>query len=790
MSFETARSARAGAAVIVGFLLAIGSAPVVLADDGPYPKLPGEPDGPTSQDVRYLSTGEAANAAYDFAKGVQNPETDKLVDTTVGVISTAYPPAGIVLGFAWGLIKSGRASVDPVGDAIKLINTRLDGLKIRVDALDKQVNALQDFTYKQANINRMRELKDRDERLRELIGTLKLRPNDQFTKDDVAQKALLLVNRYLDTAEDERDLWTWNDRLHVYSDPQNPGKLTGKLLPAAFNPMPTLEYYVATLAFFMTVVEAQANGNTEFVRRTYGATLLKHASLLSVRPYWRELDERPSNDHLPEWLMAGVSCEIEPVSKYGDANGQCSWRSYCDDQFALKYHAQIAIGTFQAPTASNALCTLNERPPRMVDAARRDSARQPANLIYGTAALDTVETNYRVGEEEDIQRRWGLEAMTVMADHAARLARVGTVREPYVGRFDMTTWKKTFLYGVNPVGELTWMTDMVGADRNGPQPEGRAGFEQRVNVTAGVAATAAQNATVEQNATIAAAGAAGGREQMARMNPRRLQTAAAPPPKWLHQADAPRVVGTGWQSFTDVFPAWYGATPGGFGLGLFALTRDGVLKWYRHDGFADGSVKWAGPVDVGTGWNSFQKVFAGGEGVMYGIGADGALRWYRYEDAGAATRPPRWRGPTVVGSGWGGFVDVFSGGQGVIYAVRQDGALVWYRHVNYATGVDAPAMQARQPGAVSLGRVTPGKAIWEGPKVVGSGWQNFRKIFSPGDGFIYAINANGEMLWYFHEGFQDGSPKWQGPMKLNGDWSSYGIAFPLMWGAPQATVVR
>lgn len=778
---------------MVCFALVVSSAPPALSQENPYPPLPGEPVAPSSQDTRYLSPEEAANAAYDFAKQAQNPDTDKLVDTTIGVISTAYPPAGVALGFAWGLVKTGRASADPVGDAIKLINTRLGQLTSRVDDLDHQINALQDFTFKQANINRMRELKDRRERLQILIGKLAMRPTEQSRKDDIALEAQALVNRYLDEADEERDLWTWNDRLHVYSDPQHPGKLTGKLLPAAFKPVPTLEFYVATLAFFMTAIEYQSNGNRQKVIDTYGPDLMRHASLLSVRPYWRKFDEPPTNDHLPEWLMAGVTCEMGPVSKYSE-NGQCSWASSCTDQFALKYRAPVASGGYRAAANPNTLCTLDLREPPKIDDARRNTARLPANLVYGTAALATVERKPFVAEEEELQRNWGLEAMTVMADEAMRLAKYGTVREQLIGRFDMTTWSKQYLYAVNPVGELLWQADLIGEDRNGSPAQG-SGVSDRITATGRIGsprsippALATPNSSgpaATANLHLPVAGAVDRNSRLAATNshPSGVSVAQPQAAKWVHQWEGPKTVDTGWQNFVDVFPAGYGATSSTtYGFSLFGLTTDGTLKWYRHDGFANGTAKWAAPVDVGTGWNSFKKVFAGGDGVMYAIDDSGNLRWYRYQDVLNAKRPPHWAGPLTVASGWSNVIDAFSGGNGVIYTVKPDGSLVWWRHVSYQNGIDSPRPTA--PGATALGRVG---ARWEGPKVVGSGWQNFRKIFSPGDGFIYAVNGAGELFWYYHQGFKDGSANWQGPVKISSDWSDKRVTFPLMWGAPQPT---
>jgi hypothetical protein len=52
------------------------------------------------------------------------------------------------------------------------------------------------------------------------------------------------------------------------------------------------------------------------------------------------------------------------------------------------------------------------------------------------------------------------------------------------------------------------------------------------------------------------------------------------------------------------------------------------------------------------------------------------------------------------------------------------------------------------------------------------GLAHFRKIFSPGDGFIYAVNGAGELFWYYHKGFKDGSNAWQGPVRISSDWGA------------------
>jgi hypothetical protein len=43
---------------------------------------------------------------------------------------------------------------------------------------------------------------------------------------------------------------------------------------------------------------------------------------------------------------------------------------------------------------------------------------------------------------------------------------------------------------------------------------------------------------------------------------------------------------------------------------------------------------------------------------------------------------------------------------------------------------------------------------------VGSGWNNFKHVFSGDDGVIYAIQDNGDLLWYRHDGRGDGTFTW------------------------------
>ncbi len=122
---------------------------------------------------------------------------------------------------------------------------------------------------------------------------------------------------------------------------------------------------------------------------------------------------------------------------------------------------------------------------------------------------------------------------------------------------------------------------------------------------------------------------------------------------------------------------------------------------------------------------------------IYAVGADGNLEWRRHD--GAEQGLPQWQSAVPVGGGWGSFKHVFNGGKNIIYAVNQQGDLLWYRH-DTAYGV-----RPQRRRSLDL----------TGPRVVSKGWQNFRHIFSAGDGVIYAIDQGGNLLWYKHKQYTE-----------------------------------
>ena len=193
---------------------------------------------------------------------------------------------------------------------------------------------------------------------------------------------------------------------------------------------------------------------------------------------------------------------------------------------------------------------------------------------------------------------------------------------------------------------------------------------------------------------------------------------------------------------------------------IYAIDSDNQLHWYRHDGRTDGSWTWGYPSGnvVDTNW-SFRNVFSSGDsdGILYAIDASNQLTWWRHD--GRVDGADRWAtgSGNVVGTGWN-FTQVFGAGNGVIYGITpyvpahasdvygggwiaaSGGELKWYRHVGQANGTFQ--------WAAGSGRV------------IGTGWSDFKEVFSGGDGIIYAVNSDDELVWYRHDGRADGSRIW------------------------------
>jgi N-acetylmuramoyl-L-alanine amidase/FG-GAP-like repeat len=189
-------------------------------------------------------------------------------------------------------------------------------------------------------------------------------------------------------------------------------------------------------------------------------------------------------------------------------------------------------------------------------------------------------------------------------------------------------------------------------------------------------------------------------------------------------------IGAGWSVFAQVF------SPGDFtGDGkadIIGITSSGDMYLYRGNGaggFAAGGTK------IGAGWNMFAKVFSPGDFTgdaktdILGITPSGDMYLYRGNGAGGFTSAVK------IGAGWNMFAKVFSPGdftgdrKADIIGITSSGDMYLYRG-NGAGGFTA------------------------GGTKVGTGWNMFAKVFSPGDFTgdaktdIIGIMSNGGLYLY------------------------------------------
>jgi hypothetical protein len=216
-----------------------------------------------------------------------------------------------------------------------------------------------------------------------------------------------------------------------------------------------------------------------------------------------------------------------------------------------------------------------------------------------------------------------------------------------------------------------------------------------------------------------------------------------------HRFQGPKTVAKeGWGNFAAVTAAIGSPV-------IYAMQPNGDLFWYRHDGFRTGSDSGLMPSRIGNGWDEFDKIIAGEDGVIYGRLPDGTLRWFRH--LGHADGSVSWTEPKDVGTGWDGFIEIFAGSSGVLYGIRPNGDLMWYQHVGHLDG--SPS--------------------WIGPRKVGNGWQNMKAVLSVGHGVIYGIDSNGNLIWYQHLGYETGEDRFADNVTIDTGWSDFKLVFAL-----------
>ena len=129
--------------------------------------------------------------------------------------------------------------------------------------------------------------------------------------------------------------------------------------------------------------------------------------------------------------------------------------------------------------------------------------------------------------------------------------------------------------------------------------------------------------------------------------------------------------------------------------------------------------------------------------MIYALNQNNQMLWYQH--LGAADGVDAWyttpEPAGCIASGWN-YTHVFADGNGAIYMIDANGYLRWIRHAGY---VDGSANWIYTP---------------ETKGYIGVGW-DMKHVCSGGNGIIYAVNQQNQMLWYKHLGNLDGTDRWQ-----------------------------
>jgi hypothetical protein len=141
-----------------------------------------------------------------------------------------------------------------------------------------------------------------------------------------------------------------------------------------------------------------------------------------------------------------------------------------------------------------------------------------------------------------------------------------------------------------------------------------------------------------------------------------------------------------------------------------------------------------------------------------------------------------------------------------VYVIAENGTVQWYRKNSNTTVWQGPKVVATgwrdfldvvPAGRNNFYTISPegplywyqhngfnfGQSDWFGPFLVGDGWDSFLKVFSGGEGIVYAIQKDGTLLWYHNWGFNSGSANWEGPRVVGSGWDQFVDVFSMGQGS-------
>jgi len=227
----------------------------------------------------------------------------EVFDSYSSAVGTAYPVAGALFkgtGEFLDLVGYFGKAADPVAYAIKRINERLDAIEARMAAAEAAVERVQNDLFRTQNLARIRKLRDFKDRLLGILDRLQPAGQNKNEMFALARDAERIAEKFLI----DQDLWIWSDLVAKSHSWEDTLMEAGTLLDPGFKPWPTLEYYTLALVTWVTAAEYASEGDTGWVKQTFGSEIQKHIAFLSVRPGWNPISDTPET--LPEQVRSGV----------------------------------------------------------------------------------------------------------------------------------------------------------------------------------------------------------------------------------------------------------------------------------------------------------------------------------------------------------------------------------------------------------------------------------------------------------------------------------------------------
>jgi hypothetical protein len=636
-------------------------------------------------------------------------EAKQTLETYVTVVSKVHPAGGAVLGAMLKMLDFtgyfGKTA-DPVGEALKAINTRLDEHERQINQLKTDMAELRKEFRGEQNWDRFTRLRDSRGALRTIADRLEKRPTEVDTKIDIAGKAREVAEGFLDP-----EMWRWSDKsLKDQSWTNRFDRVesfkVGEMTDLDFKAMPTLEYYTTALVVWAAAMEYAAGGDPGAIKREYGDDLQKHITYLTQRPGWNDrTGDEPET--LPEQVKARITGIYIPAN-YADGNGICYVNQIARDDMRRAFSSGAPL-VYQTTLGRTEMC--NVPPTRRNTAPDIERAKEREYGLDVMANLAAILTNLR-------------DKGTVRGAATITQPTVTPVAEPFTGRHKAmfeeggfktsggTAMEHNILYSVSPDGTLTWYRHMM------------------------------KYANGNRN--------------------------AAP----THSFNPPKTVGSGWAGgHKDVMPMGL--------MGIYSLRDDGTLRWNWHLGFADGSFNWVDSREIAKGLSGFTQIVAQDQGILYArIQGDPGIFWgatSNYDNkkgAPSASIPLRLTSQTI---NFAAFKTIFAGGKGVLYGIGHDNRLYWMKHNFYQSPMPDPGI--RMPGHQAYEQWM---RQWSGPVEIARDLSTVKHAFSPGEGHLYFVYGDGTLVWRRHQGWETGtgtSGGLPGAVVIAQGWGSYKFAF-------------